>query len=245
VKLNTGSALVLMDIAGYYIDGAGSVFNPRSTTRIFDQTVGTSAATVPMPTSGPAARPAGATAAVLNVEVFNPSAAGYVRVTPFGQNASVATQEFLGGQSISNLVTVKLVGGAAQVILSAGSGRVLIDIAGYYTSDPGSVFQPITTTRIFDQQVGTQAVDVPVGTGTPVPEWATAVVVNIEVFNPSAAGYLRVTPYLNDASVATQQFVRGQTISNLVVVRLTSGHAQVKLSAGNARVLMDVAGYFS
>jgi hypothetical protein len=45
--------------------------------------------------------------------------------------------------------------------------------------------------------------------------------------------------------VGTQQVLRGQTISNLVVVKLTGGYAQVKMSAGGARVLFDVAGYFA
>jgi hypothetical protein len=76
-----------------------------------------------------------------------------------------------------------------------------------------------------------------------VPAGATAVVVNTEVFAPSAAGYVRVTPAGLDAGVAVQQFARGQTISNLVVVLLVGGKIQVKVSAGSARILMDVSGY--
>ena len=77
-----------------------------------------------------------------------------------------------------------------------------------------------------------------------VPADATAVMVNTEVFAPTAAGYVRVTPAGRDAGVATQQFAKGQAISNLVAVKLVDGKVQVKVSAGSARILMDVAGYY-
>jgi hypothetical protein len=73
---------------------------------------------------------------MVNTEVFNPTAAGYVRVTPAGLDPAVAVQEFTKAATISNLVAVKLVGGKIQVKVSAGSARVLMDIAGYYTVLP-------------------------------------------------------------------------------------------------------------
>jgi len=247
VKLSAGVGQVFMDVAGYYRASSGSAFTPLPTTRVFAHAVGTTATRVQFAGVGGVA--AGATAVVVNVEVYKPSTAGYVRVTPFGQDAGVATQEFATGQTISNLVVVKLAGGAAQVKLSAGVGQVFMDVAGYYTSgSSGSSFTPIATTRVFAQSVGTGATPAylaDLSAGNPVPPWATAVVLNVEVFNPSAAGYLRVTPYNQDAAVASQEFVRGQTISNLVVVKLVGGAAQVKLSAGSGTILMDVAGYYS
>jgi hypothetical protein len=44
--------------------------------------------------------------------------------------------------------------------------------------------------------------------------------------------------------VATQQFAKGQAISNLVAVKPVGGRVQVKVSAGSARILMDVSGYY-
>jgi hypothetical protein len=109
--------------------GAGS-FTALPTARVFDGT----ATAVPrlVQIAGVGGVPADATAVVVNTEVFNPTAAGYVRVTPAGLNPSVAVQEFAKGQTISNLVIVKLVGGKIQVKVSAGSARILMDISGYY-----------------------------------------------------------------------------------------------------------------
>ena len=243
VKVAAGSARVLMDVSGYYSDGAGSTFRPLPTARTFDGQVGTTP--VPVQIAGLTGVPANASAVVANVEVFNPTAASYVRVTPSGQDPQVATQQFARGQAISNLVVSQLVNGKIQVKVAAGSARVLIHVAGYYIEGVDSTFKPLPTQRTFDGPVATTAVPVQIAGLKGVPANATAVVVNIEVFKPTAASYLRVTPAGQDAQVATQQFRRSQTISNLVVVKLVNGKIAVKLAAGTGRVLIDVAGFYS
>jgi hypothetical protein len=138
---------------------------------------------------------------------------------------------------------VQLVGGKIQVKLSAGSARVLMDVSGYYSAGAGASFTALPTARVFDGTATTAPGLVQIAGLGGVPSDATSVVVNTEVFTPSAAGYVRVTPAGLNPSVAVQEFARGQTISNLVVVKLVDGKIQVKLSAGSARVLMDVSGY--
>ena len=248
-KVATSSDQTDSTSAPFYIDtspppGSGSTFTGLPSARIFDATVGTTPSGVTV--AGVGGVPADATAVVVNVEVFNPSTAGYVRVTPFGSDPAVAVQEFTAGQSISNLVVVKVVSGKIQAKVSAGSARVLMDVAGYYSaSTTGSRFTGLPTARVFDATVGGTPVPVRVAGVGGVPANATAVVVNVEVFNPSTAGYVRVTPFGSDPAVAVQEFKAGQSISNLVVVKVVNGKIQAKVSAGSARVLMDVAGYYS
>jgi hypothetical protein len=141
-------------------------------------------------------------------------------------------------------VVVKLVSGKIQVKLSAGSARVFMDVSGYYSAGAGASFTALPTARIFDGTATTLPRLVQIAGLVGVPPDATSVVVNTEVFNPTAAGYVRVTPAGLDPGVAVQEFVRGQTISNLVMVKLIGGKIQVKLSAGSARVFLDVSGYY-
>ena len=218
-------------------------FTPLPTVRVFDGTATTSPRLVQI--AGLGGVPANATAVMVNTEVSGPTAAGYVRVTPAGQNPGVATQEFTRGQTISNLVAVKLVGGKIQVKLSAGSARILLDVAGYYSPGAGASFTPLPTARVFDGAATTSPRLVQIAGLGGVPANATAVMVNTEVSGPSAAGYVRVTPAGQNPGVATQEFTRGQTISNLVAVKLVGGKIQVKLSAGSARILLDIAGYYT
>ena len=168
-----------------------------------------------------------------------------MRVTPAGQNPGVATQEFAKGQAISNLVAVKLVGGKVQVKVSAGSARILMDVSGYYSAKAGSSFTALPMARVFDGTATTNPRLVQIAGRGGVPIDATAVMVNTEVSGPTAAGYVRVTPAGQNPGVATQEFARGQAISNLVAVKLVNGKVQVKVSAGSARILMDVSGYYS
>ncbi|WP_286343913.1 hypothetical protein [Frondihabitans sucicola] len=219
-------------------------FTPVNTTRIFSGTVGTKPVVVPI--TGHGGISSAATAVVVNVEISTPTSTGYLRVTAAGSDPRVATQEFTKGQTISNLATVKLSGGKIQAKLSAGSAKVFMDVSGYYsTSSSASTYSPVTNFRLFGKKVGTTPVRVPIAGVGAVPSSATAVAVNTEVSTPTAAGYVRVTPYGQNPTVAAQVFTKGRTISNLVISKLSGGAVQVKLSAGSATVFMDVAGYYS
>ena len=128
----------------------------------------------------------------------------------------------------------------AAPLVSASGPRAAVSLV-----DEAGLFTPLATARVFDGTATTTVRQVQIAGLGGVPAGATAVVVNTEVFNPSAAGYVRVTPAGLDPSVAVQEFGAGQAISNLVVVKLVGGKIQVKVSAGSARILMDVAGYYS
>jgi hypothetical protein len=113
---------------------------------------------------------------------------------------------------------------------------------------PASGLVPINTVRVYDSvtaSVGTNPVPVIVGGTHGIPSNATAVAVNVAVSHPTSDGYVRVTPYAHDAPVALQQFKAGQVISNATVVKLNVRRLQVKVSAGHARIVMDVYGYFT
>ena len=243
VLVVTGLVVVAPGAAEAAAPTTGRYF-PVATARAFSGTVGTTPKVVTI--AGRNGVPVGATAVVLNVEVDVPTRAGYVRVTPAGSDPSVATQEFRAGQTISNLTTVKLTGGKVQTKLSAGSATVHFDVSGYYGSGAGSTYTPVDAARVFaGSKVGTSPVRVPLaGTGG-VPSNATAVAVNVAVEQQTADGYVRVTAAGQDPSVAAQVYQRGTAVSNLVVVGLTGGAAQVKVSRGTATVFMDVVGYYS
>ena len=182
-----------MDVSGYYVDGAGATYTPVDAARVFRQQVGTTPVRVPL--AGTGGVPADATAVAVNTQVEATTANGYVRVTPAGQDPQVASQVFTRGTAVSNLVIVKLVGGAAQVRVSSGTATVSMDVSGYYTnSDSGSVFVPIDTTRAYAGPVGTTPRTVRLTGTAGVPGTATAVVANAETERTTAAGYLRVTP---------------------------------------------------
>jgi hypothetical protein len=247
VKLSKGSGTVFFDVSGYYGPSGGSTYTPLDAARAFGATVGTTPVQVPL--AGTAGVPQDATAVAVNVETKAQTADGYVRVTAAGQDPQVATQVFRRGGAISNLVVTGLTGGAAQVKVSRGTATVYMDVVGYYSrSASGSVFVPITTTRVATTALGTTPRTIRVaGTGG-VPGTATAVVANAQVSAPRAAGYLRLTPAGQDPQVATQDLAAGRARSALTMPKVTGStvdrRAQAKVSSGTATLFLDVAGYF-
>jgi hypothetical protein len=193
----------------------------------------------------------GADAVLVNVEVANPTSAGYLRVTPSSPTSPTAVQEFAAGQTVSALVPVKLVNGGILLHLSAGQASIFIDVSGYWTTAPADGFNPLKPQRVYysgatqlshstDRQVTIAGLGGVPATG------ADAVLVNVEVQKPSAAGYLRVTPGGTTSQTAVQEFGAGQAISNMVAVRLSStGTISLHISAGHSDVFVDVLGYWT
>lgn len=205
----------------------------------------------------------GVAAVVLNVTVTAPTAAGHLDVWPAGSpRPTVSNLNFTPGRTVPNLVTVKVgTGGAVSILNSAGTSHVIADVVGFYADaggPPGSRFHPLNPTRLFDTRSGQGGVAAqPVGPATGlrfdvsgvggVPATGvTAVVLNVTVTVPTDAGFLTVYP--DDVGVPTASslnFVPGQTVPNLVAVRVpASGVVDFFNSRGWTHLLADVVGYY-
>ncbi|MGI8809857.1 MAG: M4 family metallopeptidase [Acidimicrobiales bacterium] len=214
----------------------------------------------------------GVSAVVLNVTVTNPGAAGFLTAYPTGQSRPLAANlNWVTGQTAPNRVIAK-VGTAGQVTLFNGSGAtvdVVVDVGGWFTAATspagGARFSGLVPNRIADTRppptrvgpnptVGPNGVIVVTVAGTPgVPAMGSAtspkaVVLNVAITNPGAAGYLTVYP--SDAALplaADQNWLAGHTRSNLVVVKVGPDGA-IKLlngSQANTDVVIDVVGWYS
>ena len=121
-----------------------------------------------------------------------------------------------------------------------------------------SYFVPLTPARVFDTRDGTGGnatklgdgvfteVDV-TGVGGVPATGATAVVMNVTVDEPSAAGFLSVWPSGEPRPlVSSLNFVPGQTVPNLVAVKVgANGKVNIFNSVGASSVLADVVGYYT
>jgi hypothetical protein len=152
VSLKNGSSSashLIADVAGYYLDGTPTepgTFVSLSPSRILDTRVGNGApvgkvaagGVLDLEVAGRGGVPeSGAVAVVLNVTVTEPGAAGFITVFPAGGSAPLASNlNFSAGQTIPNLVTVKL-GADGFVSLKNGSSsasHLIADVAGYFIS---------------------------------------------------------------------------------------------------------------
>ena len=203
----------------------------------------------------------GATAAVLNVTVTGATAPSFLTVFPAGGTPPTASNlNFAAGQTVPNQVVVQLgTGGAITFFNAVGSVQVIVDVAGYFTAAgdaTGSRFFPVVDHRILDTRTNTGGFFTPIAAGHPIHlavtgqggviDGAAAVVANATVTGPTAAGFLTVFPTgENPPTASNLNFVRGQTVANLVSAEIGSGgDVDVFNAAGSVSALVDVAGWY-
>ena len=201
----------------------------------------------------------GVTAVVLNVTVTSPTKSGFISVYPDGQSPPVVSNlNYVAKQTIPNLAIVPVgADGAVDLYNNTGTVNLIADLNGYYTSDgTGSVFHTAGPVRIMDTRSGIgvrkgvvgagKTVTLSVGASNGVPLKATAVVLNVTATAPTSAGF--VTVYPNGSSlpkVSNLNFSKGETIPNLVVVRVVNGKVNFTNSAGNVQLIADLTGYYT
>ena len=255
------------------VPGTAGLFNPLVPARILDTRNGTGGvsspvgpgATINVQVTGQGGVPAaGVAAVVINLTVTNPTASSYVTAFPTGGSQPLASKvNFVAGQTIPNRVVIKLgTGGKISIFNSFGNVHLVADVNGWFTDGTvatanGSVFTGLSPNRIVDTRNGTGGFSSPVGPGASIavtvagkggvpPAGATAAVLNVTATNPTAPSYLTVWPDGTSRPLASDlNFVSGQTIPNLVIVKLGSnGKVDIFNAAGSTDVVVDVVGWY-
>jgi subtilisin family serine protease len=189
-----GSVNVIVDVAGYYLDGTvappvgsppPSSFVPLSPVRLLDtrQTRRPVVQGIPQTlavTSSGGLVPNSATGVVVNVTVTAPTTTGFLTVYPAGSSVPNASNlNFTRGETIPNLVSVQLgaIGGGPtegiNLFTPVGSVHVIVDLEGYFApgnaSGSGSRFFPTVAHRILDTRSNIGGFSAPITGGTPIP----------------------------------------------------------------------------
>ena len=207
----------------------------------------------------------GVAGVILNVTATNATAASYLTIYPADTTRPIVSNlNFAPGRTVPNRVMVKLSSGTGQVKIynPAGSVDVIADVAGWFTDSTyplgGLSNGVVTPFRFLDtrdpngggplQGDGTYAIQILDQNGSPV-TGIDAVVFNVTATNPTAPSYLTL---FQDLGYITQMpnasdlnFVSGQTVPNLVVVRLgTDATFDIYNAAGSVDVVLDIVGVF-
>lgn len=199
----------------------------------------------------------GAGAVVLNVTVTEPSVDGYVTVFPSGTEAPLASNvNYAAGQTVANLVVVKLgPSGSVSLFNSSSTTHLVVDIAGWFPDASG--LQPQAPVRVLDTREGhgappglvapdsTTRLQVTGAGGLPA-GGVGAVVLNVTVTEPTAAGYVTASPSGIPRPVASNlNFMADQTVANLVIAKLgADGAVDLYNAHGHTHFVVDVLGWF-
>ncbi len=140
VLMAEASADVIVDVLGSFGPYGGKV-TTITPARIVDSRAGLGTAARPwgegevrnVAVAGRGGVPAGATAVIANVTATNTTSWGFLSAWPAGSpQPSSSNLNFLAGQTVPNLVMLKLgAGGQLSISNGLGSAHVLVDVMGY------------------------------------------------------------------------------------------------------------------
>jgi hypothetical protein len=271
---NDGTIDIVVDVAGWYgmADAPeGARYSPLEPARILDTRVGVGApaakvgpgTSLSLQVTGRGGVPTtGVSAVVVNVTVTGPTADSFLTAWPAGQTRPLASNlNYLPNQTVPNTAIVKIgQDGKVNLFNNSGSTDVVVDVGGWYGSDgdpEGARYSPVTPNRIVDTRAGFGAPAVKLAAGSVLPlqilgrggvpiAGVSAVVLNVTVTGPTADSFLTAWPAGQNRPLASNlNFLPGQTLPNLVVVKVGAG-GKVDLfnNAGSTDIVVDVAGWF-
>jgi hypothetical protein len=204
--------------------------------------------------------PATATAVTMNVTITGPDAGGYLTVYPCDQPVPDASNlNFVTGQDVPNLVTVKLAADGSVCLRPSARTHVVADVGMWFGTGGTDGFYHVSPERVLDTRDLRPAGPRPgrpgpnsspeLKFGSPLTDGLTdihAVVMNTTVTGSAAAGYLTVFPCDRPQPDASNlNFLAGQDVPNLVAVKVSAANSVCIASPVHTNVIVDVAGFFS
>ncbi|HET9171288.1 MAG TPA: hypothetical protein VFN97_17745, partial [Actinospica sp.] len=217
--------------------------------------------------SGAAAQTATATAVALNVTVTDPTSNGHITVYPGATDLPNSSNlNFSAKETVPNLVVAK-VGSNGKVNLTdvgSGTAQLVVDLEGCYSATLGDAFVPINPVRVLDSRsgLGQDSVQGQAAQPDQTVAWsqediapfplnasngASAVVMNVTVTQPKAAGNIIAYPYgATRPTTSNLNFTPGETVPNLVMVPFYAGwqNSLYNNSKGTSELIADYYGYF-
>jgi hypothetical protein len=261
----------IVDVVGWYSDGStemGARYQAVPPARVVDTRIGMGAPAAPIgpdmsievKVPGQAGVDADWVSAVaVNVTATQATQPSYLTAWPSDVTRPLASNLNVGPrQTVPNLVIVKVgADGKFRLYNAAGFTHVIVDVVGWYSNGifgrRGTRYTSLVPSRILDTRTTHTAVgpnstvDVQAtGRGGVPASGVSAVVVNLTATEPTAGSYLTAFPTGTSPPLASNlNFGPGQTVPNLVVVKLASGGKfSIYNAQGNTHVIADVVGWY-
>jgi Spherulation-specific family 4 len=253
-------AFAIADVSGFY-SSTGQRFVPLMPSRVLDSRngIGTTrhqiagGEVVSLQLTGRGGITPGASAAVLNVTVTNPVAAGFVTVYPCDRPRPEASNlNFVSGLTIANLVFARLDSFGRTCLYTTVPLDLIADAAGFFGTT-GALFLALVPARVLDTRSGMgidkakieagRTVVVQVAGLGGIELGAAAAMLNVTVTSPEGSGYLTIYPCNAQRPDASNlNFDSGATIPNLVVAALDSSGKTCIYSTAKTDLVIDVSG---
>jgi peptidoglycan hydrolase-like protein with peptidoglycan-binding domain len=217
-------------------------------------------------------RPAGATAALVNITLVDMVTGGWVTAESCGAVPTgvkrISNANARPGRPVAASAVVRLDAAGRFCLYQSGSFHTIVDVLGYFApasaAPTGALYTPVAAARVLDTRSqpvcnpsgacldkGPAAIgsEVVVSSGAPVA--AVATVANLTAVAPKAGGWLAVDScagLTSKVGYSNLNFMAGDPLqSNLVVARSASTEMGAQFCTFNSAAtdeLVDVQGYF-
>ena len=200
-----------------------------------------------------------AAAVSLNVTATNSAGAGFVTVFPCGATQPTASNlNYTAGSIVPNAVISKVGAGGKVCLFVNVATDLVVDVGGYFpqltrlvSTNPARVLDTRVGFTTFDglQQGGGlrgagSVTEVQIAGRLGIPSNAAAVVLNVTVTEPSAAGYVTVYPCgANPPLASNVNVVQGSTVAVMVVAKIGADGKVCIFTQSPAQLVADVDGY--
>ena len=199
------------------------------------------------------------TAVVLNVTATEPDGAGFVTAFPCDEERpTVSNLNYVAGQTVPNLVTVRLGADASVCLFSQMRTHLVADLTGTYEFGGGDGAVALAPARLLDtrEPIGVSSVGkltggrvltlAVAGRGGVPADGVNAVTMNVTVVDPTADGFATVYPC--DAptrpTASNLNYVTGQTVANAVSVKLSAAGTVCIFTQSTAHVVADANAWY-
>lgn len=252
---STAATQLVVDLNGYLDPNGSDAYTPVVPARVYDSRVPAVAVpaggAIAMRVAGWYGTPNSSTAAMLNVTVTNPAAAGYATVYPCGSARPLASNvNFRAGQTVANAAVGRIGEGGAVCIYASASVDLVIDVTGAFGPTGETVPMAVAPFRAADtRESGRLAagevlvVDLADRDGLygVIPSGA---LLNVTVTEPVEAGFLTVYACDSERPWASNlNFLPGETAANFAIGAVSAGDQRVCLfSTATTHVVVDVSG---
>ena len=194
-------------------------------------------------------------AAMLNVTVTAPRAAGFATVWPCdAERPATSNLNFAAGETVANAVLAKVSSSGTVCITSNVAINTIVDLSGSFPDS--SAYHPISPRRILDTRHGEtdttgnepagSEIVIAVGDAGDPGATPSAVMLNVTVTNPAADGFLTVWPCGEPRPLAsTVNFTKGATRPNAVLAKAGTGGRVCAFSNADIDLVADAQGWLS
>lgn len=189
------------------------------------------------------------TAVTLNVTVTEPVRGGFVTAFPCGAAPNASNVNHTGGQTIPDLVTVRVNPQRRICLYSLAPTHLVVDLQGTYDSSASGGHRGVGPTRLLDTRgqrrlVGGEVRRVKVAGTAAVPSGATAVTVNLTAVGAAGPGFLTAWDCAGPPPVVSNVNYAGPAPEpNAAIVPLSPGGDMCVYSHAAADVVVDVFGH--